>query len=182
MQEDYVFIDFEASGLMPGSYPIEIGWAIASRHDDTIVTGSKLIRNDDWLDELHLWDYQAEDVHKINRNGLMMLGVSPVSAILAFEKAIDGRTLVLSDAPSYDGRWLHMLYDAAGRTCPVRVDNWSIAFDSEDTDERKFEYYSKPHVLEKIAPHTHRAEQDALSMATLWRLTRRQSGYTPKTF
>lgn len=168
------FIDFEASGLMAGSFPIEAGWAIARVGEERPATGSVLVRHDPWLDRLDLWDPRAEDVHHIDRRGLMLLGRPAAEAAAAMAEALRGFDTVFTDNGQWDGRWCRMLFEAAGLPMPFAVKDWRVLFDDgPGTDEVAFERLHAKQGIAKIAPRTHRAADDAYSMAMLWLLTRR---------
>src|SRR3546814_1795139 len=63
-------IDFEASGLGEGTYPIEVGLAVWHGPDTPIRTWSTLIApTPDWVAR-GVWKSEAESVHKIDRGSL----------------------------------------------------------------------------------------------------------------
>lgn len=104
------FLDCEASGLT--GFPIEIGFARVLQ-DRSIVTESKLIRHDEWLDELQLWDWQAEQIHKISRSNIMKFGRSVIEVARWLNSELAGR-IVLIDSVK-DQAWVDMLFAAAGQ-------------------------------------------------------------------
>jgi hypothetical protein len=171
------FIDFEASGLMAGSFPIDAGWSIARRGSKKPVAASMLIRHDPWMERVDLWSWQAVDIHRIDRRALLMLG-KPVEVVAgAMADALKDFAVVYTDNAEFDGRWAKMLFDAAGVPMPFVVKDWRILFNAEDddTDEMEFERLHAKGGIAKVAPRTHRAKDDALSMAMLWWLTRRKA-------
>jgi hypothetical protein len=169
------FIDFEASGLMPGSFPVEAGWAIARRGRRKPLASGMLIRHDPWMQRVDLWDPLAVDIHHIDRRALMMLGKHASVVAQAMADALKDFPVVFSDNGEWDGRWCRMLFDAAGVPMPFQVKDWRVVFnDGPDTDEVEFERLHAKGELFKIAPRTHRAKDDAFSMAMLWWLTRRK--------
>jgi hypothetical protein len=106
------FVDCEASGLGPDSYPIEIGWCLA----DSGMTGSGsclIVPAPSWTS----WDPEAERVHQISRYVLQAGGVSVSRAADALSKATHGRALFADS--SHDSGWVGRLFDAAGRQPPI---------------------------------------------------------------
>ena len=101
-----VFIDFEASSLERGSFPIELGWVT----EDGTGT-SVLIRPEPGWRE---WSPQSQAIHGISRADLARDGIPAAEAALLASDAFDGNT-VLADRPAWDGAWLNMLLAAAGR-------------------------------------------------------------------
>ena len=101
----HVFLDFEASSLKAGSYPIEVGWA---REDGE--TEAHLIRPaPGWLD----WDATAEAVHKIEHDLLLTEG-EPYDAVARRVLEALAPHQVFVSAPSWDGKWMSVLLRAAG--------------------------------------------------------------------
>lgn len=106
-------LDFEASGQGPHGYPIEV--AIAD-----VATGKTLewliAPTPAWL-ETGMWEAEAEAVHGIARAEIIAhgRGVADVTAELT---AHTRGAQVLSDAPTYDTKWLHDLYRATGAEPP----------------------------------------------------------------
>ena len=106
-------LDFEASGTDPRGYPIEI--AIAD-----VATGKTLewliAPTPAWL-ESGVWEAEAEAVHGIARAEIIAHGRS-VNDVTAELTAHTRGAQVLSDAPSFDTKWLHDLYRATGAEPP----------------------------------------------------------------
>jgi hypothetical protein len=102
-----IFIDFEASGLHQGSYPIEVGWC---SHD--LRTGwSSLIRPEpEWIQTG--WSFMGETLHRISKDQALSAGraVKDVAQRLNVDLADQQ---VMTDSPEWDSRWLWRLYDAA---------------------------------------------------------------------
>ena len=101
-----VFIDFEASSLERGSFPIELGWVT-----EMGVGTSVLIRPEPgW----RKWSPQSQEIHGISRDDLERDGIPAAEAARLAGAAFNGKT-VLADEPAWDGAWLNMLLSAAGR-------------------------------------------------------------------
>lgn len=97
-------LDIEASGFGPDSYPIEIGFSLA--------TGERfctLIRpHPSW----HHWDADAERIHGINRSLLLRTGVDLQRVCQQLNRRLRGRTLY-SDGWVCDKTWLNRLFHIA---------------------------------------------------------------------
>lgn len=100
-----VFLDFEASSLSPRSYPIEVGWVFEDGRSE-----SHLIRPaPGWTD----WDHAAEAVHHIPHATLLRDGRPHDWVAARMLDQLAGQDLRAS-APSWDGKWLSVLFRAAG--------------------------------------------------------------------
>lgn len=113
---DLIIMDVEASGLGPGSWPIEVGLAWFGA--GAVRTWSSLIRPEPGWDP-EAWDPVAEEIHGISREELTR---APAAWTVATEllSRVAGRT-VFSDAPGHDGRWVRMLLDAQPAPAGVRI-------------------------------------------------------------
>lgn len=97
------FVDFEASGIAPDSYPIEV--AVVSSD----ITFHALIRPMDyWL----FWSFDAQDMHGISREDLHRDGTATVVLAARLNQLFSGQVLC-SDSPQ-DGFWFDTLYEAVG--------------------------------------------------------------------
>ena len=85
----YNFIDVEASGFGAGSYPIEVGLAMTSGQ-----MHCTLIRpEDNWLH----WNVEAESLHGITRDILLVNGKSPLKVAMLVNEWLDGETVYTED-------------------------------------------------------------------------------------
>lgn len=112
------FVDFEASSLLPGNFPIEVAWV-----DMHGAGESHLIRpTEEWLDGGRGWSHQSEAVHGISLDVLMRDGEPPerVARRAAEILAVVGN-IVCSDAPGYDGGWMETLLAEGGQQRLVRL-------------------------------------------------------------
>lgn len=98
-------IDIEASGLGPGTYPIEIGYVLADGRAECLLVKPE--------PEWRRWDARAERLHGISRATLMKRG-RPVRDVAEQLNRIFAGTTVYSDAWGNDQTWLALLFDAAG--------------------------------------------------------------------
>lgn len=97
------FIDFEASGIAPDSYPIEVAVVFPGGEYQA------LIKPVSYWDH---WSYDAQDMHQITREQLIAEGTPPLEVARAMNRLFDGKILC-SDNPA-DCFWLDALYEAAG--------------------------------------------------------------------
>jgi len=154
--EMFIFIDFEASGLGPRSWPIEIGLAWIEGAD--IRTWSSLIcPAPDW--DMDSWDPQSAQVHRIL---LEELAGAPSAKAVATEAAmlISGKT-VCSDAPQFDERWAKRLFLEMPQAVPFRI------FDTYNAFDYVLSSVGMDHAYEMLARHRapHRAGPDAARYA-----------------
>lgn len=144
-----IILDFEASGFGGGSYPIEVGVAMADGS-----THCMLIRPEpEWT----RWEMDAERIHGIRREDLLTHGV-PVDVVC---QRLDGwlrGQQVYSDAWGHDHTWLHQLYDAANR-----VPGFRLASLRQLLAEHELPYWepARRDVMQGTQATRHRASTDA---------------------
>lgn len=106
---DVYFIDVEASGLGPESWPIEVG--LAWIEGDAVVSDSRLIQpHPTW--SRSAWSPESAAVHGITWETLEGEG-RPVAEVADWLIAT-ARGHVVSDAVAFDERWIGTLFHAAG--------------------------------------------------------------------
>ena len=103
-------IDFEASGIAPDSYPIEVAVVFPGGEYQA------LIRPASYWD---LWSFDAQDMHGLSRVQLILEGTPPLAVAKEMNQRFDGKTLC-SDNPA-DCFWLDVLYEAAGIEASLEV-------------------------------------------------------------
>jgi len=107
-------IDIEASGFGRNSYPIEIGYV---RGDGQ--AWCTLVRPDaDWTH----WDPQAEALHHIAREVLLLHGRHALDVARRLNDALAERT-VYCDGWAHDYTWLATLFEAAGLAPRFRLES-----------------------------------------------------------
>ena len=153
------FIDLEASGLGPKSWPIEVGWGFHGWPARSLLIKPHAA----W--SLEAWEKTAEELHRISPDRLIRDG-TPVLEIALVLNAAFANANVYSDSPSFDGFWLYRLYEAAGVRSNFRLHNIAELI-SELTDLAPEEMTRRASIQE---PHTHRAEQDVRHMQVLYQL------------
>lgn len=108
------FIDVEASGFGPDSWPVSVAWC-----DHTGEIRKLLVRP---LPSWTHWDEQAERVHGLTRARVELEGSAPAEVAAHLEADLKGM-LAFSDAPDFDAGWLAALYRGLGRQTPFSLDN-----------------------------------------------------------
>jgi hypothetical protein len=143
------FVDFEASGIAPDSYPLEIAVVAADFEYQALIRPVYY-----WTH----WSFDAQDMHGISRENLFAIGLEPSLIAAELNVRFEGARLC-SDSPQ-DGFWLDTLYEAAGVEATFELLPLESFVGRSGADEI---YRLLPH------RHTHRALPDAqaLMMATL---------------
>ena len=154
-------LDFEASALGEGSYPIEA----AVVHCSTLEGRSWLIRpSPRWLSEGR-WSKEAADLHHISLRELLANG-TPIAQVAAeLAECCRGKN-VLCDGGEHDQRWLTTLFAAAGKNVPFLMGDFDsfVSKLEQDVDGCRDE------LSEIHYPNHHRALPDAQSLAEKLRL------------
>jgi hypothetical protein len=101
----HVFLDFEASSLADQSYPIEVGWVFEDGRGEAHLIKPVAA----WTD----WNPRAEALHRISREELAAHG-EPVEVVAHRVLEQLSAHPVYVSAPSWDGKWLSVLFRAAG--------------------------------------------------------------------
>lgn len=103
-----IFLDFEASSLMRGSFPIEVGWALPNGD----VEAHLIVPAVGWTE----WSPKSEAIHGLSLDYLIREGrpVAEVAArVLEVFSAPDA--IVASDNPRWEQMWLNRLMRVADR-------------------------------------------------------------------
>ena len=153
------FIDLEASGLGPASWPIEVGWCFPDNEPEALL----IAPSEEWSDEA--WDNQAEALHGVSQKTLRKNG-QPVNQVCQrLNKALTGVD-VFSDAPDWDGFWLYRLFSAAGVKQGFGLKDFGELL-GEFAPEKISAAVSS---ASETAPHSHRAREDVLHMKAVYQL------------
>ena len=142
-------LDFEASGLGRGSYPIEVGYVLSDGH-----SACMLIRPEpDWQG----WDPHAEQLHGISRAHLLRHGRSVAEVARCLNHSLAGKTLY-SDAWGNDQSWLALLFECAGLSAHFRLESLRMLLSEVQAEvwNRAREDVARTSRLER-----HRASSDA---------------------
>ena len=156
------FIDLEASGLGPNSWPIEVGWGYPGA-----APAACLIKPDEaWT--LDAWSQEAEALHGITSTELIKAGESAPIVCKQLNAALKG-CLVYSNAPDWDGFWLYRLFSAGKLKQEFDLLDFRLAFDALGVALTPAMFDE----ANKIAPHIHRAAADVSHMQAVYRLAQR---------
>ena len=149
-----ITIDFEASSLDEGTYPIEVGVCRWTAADQPIEGWSALLVPIPAWREHGSWSAASQEIHGIHREELEH-GLSPTDAIVALN-AITGGHPAFCDGGGHDFHWARMMARASG----VRP-TWPIGdFDHVGTLLDPPGYARMVAWLDRAAPR-HRARDDA---------------------
>ncbi|KAA0982637.1 hypothetical protein FQ192_31000 [Pseudomonas sp. ANT_J12] len=97
------FVDFEAPGIAPDSYALEVAVVFPGGEYQT------LIKPASYWDH---WSYDAQDMHYLSREQLINQGQPSLAVAQEMNRLFDDKTLC-SDNP-VDCFWLDVLFEAAG--------------------------------------------------------------------
>lgn len=105
-------VDFEASSLLPGSFPIEVAWVSQSGQGEHY-----LIRpHPEWLEGgCPGWSREAEAIHGISLDSLVRDG-TPIERVAAraAKVLLAPGAVAYADQPEWDGEWLDALLGYGG--------------------------------------------------------------------
>lgn len=150
MTEYPIILDIEASGFGSGSYPIEIGVALAD--------GRLLARLIKPLEHWTHWQQSAEDIHGISRQRLLEEGVEPREIAMELNSLLENKT-VYTDGWGVDRSWLALLFYESRVIQRFRLESiYSLL--SEEQLEGWAEHRESVLKLTGMVPH--RAGTDAL--------------------
>jgi hypothetical protein len=154
-------LDVEASGFGPGSYPIEVGWALPDGR-----TGCVLVRPaTHWTH----WDDAAERVHGIDRAMLLEHGRPPVDVALRLNAELGG-LVVYCDAWGHDYPWLATLYEEAGLAPAFRLEPAARLL--RDTQLGQLDEAHR-RAFDELSVQRHRASNDARALQRALRMLQR---------
>lgn len=149
-------LDFEASGLGPKTYPIEVGIAIWEAPDKPIQTWASLINPiQDWIENGD-WQENAERIHNIARSSLVD-GITPTQALENLNSILGNDAHAYCNGDRHDRHWMEQLSKAAGDLPVIVLEDlddilYSLTVEQYDTFQ---DYCSKN-------PAPHRAGPDAI--------------------
>lgn len=141
------FIDFEASGIAPDSYPIEVAVVFPGGEYQVLIQPAS------YWDH---WSHDAQDMHQLTRDQLISEGQTPLAVAQAMNDLFDGKILC-SDNPA-DCYWLDVLYEAAGIEATFEVKPIEALVGREAASE----------ILKRLPVRKgHRALQDVQALRTV---------------
>lgn len=102
MERPSFFIDFEASGIAPDSYPIEVAVVSSETSFNSLIKPARY-----WTH----WSFDAQDMHGLTQDHLLQEGDTPVAVARNMNQLFSGQVLC-SDSPQ-DSFWFDVLFEAA---------------------------------------------------------------------
>ena len=148
-------IDFEASGLGIGTYPIEVGVALWPSAEDRATVWSTLIRPaPEWVRDGD-WHEAGQKIHGISPHDLEH-GMDPVDVMAHLNAMLQDVGVVHCDGGKHDAHWMTTLRIAAG--VPARFVLGSISAIIRHSTPDQWEAYE---AWQKAHPVPHRAGPDA---------------------
>jgi hypothetical protein len=159
VKQSIVFLDFEASGLLGPTWPVEVGYASSCGCEDAFL----LARQQEW--SLAGWDRNAAQLHGISLDDLDERGLAPEAALGRLDRALEDK-IVVSDAPDFDNFWLDRIAEAAGRPAGFRIADWESVLPSAQSREERAALIHSARARER---QIHRAGADARVMRAVWR-------------
>lgn len=158
-----LFLDFEASSLSSASWPIEVGISrlLEGRR---IITQSKLIKpRPEWPEDD--WNPESEKIHGIKLSELNAGEAADAVSQWLLNEAES--SVLVSDAPEYDQKWLDRLLGHPGPQIACFDDILWSAFSEEGVvSPGRLHRAYKNMRYRKV---THRAGEDAANLCCAWR-------------
>lgn len=166
--DNVLCLDFEASALGPGSYPIEVAVADCASGE----CRSWLIKpTPDWISS-GMWSEASAAIHKIPFSDLSEHGQPAEQVATELTSCCIGKT-ALCDGGAHDWRWLVTLYATLGQRPPFQLsDHRAFAWDLARRSGRRPELAVERSEWEALSrlPTMHRAGPDAHRLAESLRL------------
>lgn len=144
-----IIIDVEASGFGLGSYPIEIGVALADGAGECLLVAPE----PHWQH----WDNEAHQLHGLDRELLVLHGRRVDQVALRLNQLL-ARQTVYSDAWGNDSSWLALLFDAAELLPTFQLDTIRRLLSESQTSQW---HVVKQAVINSVDFPRHRASNDA---------------------
>ncbi|MSR13532.1 MAG: hypothetical protein EXR86_03010 [Gammaproteobacteria bacterium] len=152
-------IDVEASGFGRGSYPIEVGVALANGE-----IACFLIKP---LPEWTHWTSEAEALHGISR-GLLLTRGRPAAEIALELNSLLGSRVIYSDAWGFDSSWLALLHASCEIPASYRIDALTRLL----SEAQQIAWADlKNNARVQLQLNRHRASADALVLQRAYRLS-----------
>jgi len=166
--ENVVCLDFKASALGPGSYPIEAAVVCC----ETTVGAAWLIKpTEEWRTN-GIWSQHASDLHKLAISDLMARGEPVEKVARELNNRCRGKA-VICDGGKHDRRWLLTLFHAIRDEPSFELEDYrSFAEELAERCGRRPDIAIMRSELEAMSrfPLLHRAGPDARRLAETIRL------------
>jgi hypothetical protein len=144
-----LFLDFEASGLHPDSYPIEVAIFGAA--------GSPYQRLIKPVAYWAHWSYDAQDLHQIEREQLLQAGTEVSVVAQELNQQFANKRLWVDN--NHDTFWMDVLFEAAG--CEPLFEVMNLMHVLSEDQQLAF----RRHLPVKTV---HRALPDAMNLSQAW--------------
>jgi hypothetical protein len=163
--KNIVFLDCEASGLDPNSYPIEIGFAWING-----LTENYLVKPSDNWKSNKTWNPESEKIHKISMDTLLKDG-SDGRKVALWVKEIFSKNLIFSDNPAYEAMWIKTLFEEYYIHSDIKIlnSNQLVNFVFNKINKNWDDFRDLKEKVNEKFPYTHRASEDALCWAMIIR-------------
>jgi hypothetical protein len=122
IKRQVALIDVKASGLMSGSFPVEVGYltySLDALGNWAPRTTSYLVKPDPFWSLTH-WDSFAEQMHGLSHHHLRRFGEDCKSIAAHLQADLAGH-LVFTDAPEHDAQWLDVLHASGMRPRTYKI-------------------------------------------------------------
>lgn len=144
-----LFLDLEASGIHPDSYPIEVGI-----FGEAGLSFACLIKPADYWQH---WSHDAQDLHQIDRHQLIDEGI-PTSLVAQELNALFAGKILWAES-DMDALWMEVLFESAGYEQQFEVRNLMNAL-----PQAQWQAF-RSHRSSCVA---HRALEDAKHLSQAW--------------
>lgn len=111
----FSFFDVEASGLMRGSFPVNIGWSLYGAAYSVLIKPYE-----GWNEDK--WDTVAQSIHGMSIQYLRRHGKDVRSVARILNEALHGQT-VYCDSSSRDAEWTDMVFAAANSRRAFQIES-----------------------------------------------------------
>lgn len=152
-------MDFEASGLGPDSYPIEVGYCLED--GERYCTLIRPVKG--WSH----WDDTAEQLHGIPRKTIMDVGLDVKDVAKELNQRLAGKTLY-SDAWVVDKTWFNQIFAIAG--CDPSFELRAIEHIQTECQYLNWDDV-RSNVIRQSKERRHRASVDAQIIQTVYQQT-----------
>ncbi len=185
MLEEYPrFVDLEASGLHWSGFPIEVAWNDPDGEIHSYLIDPALVT--DWDENNPIaWALASQDVHGITKQILYEQGSTPQEVAERLNQGLKG-SIVLSDAPNFDERWLDQIFEQSDIDRRFFVQDIIPELDKlRSLDEAVWDIRSRIARAEAVVEQycigrglpRHRAENDVIRHLLLYQLLYKQREY-----
>ncbi|MDN3519273.1 hypothetical protein QWY84_16785 [Aquisalimonas lutea] len=168
------FLDIEASGLEPGSFPVEIAWSL---RDGTI--NGALVRPHPEFD-MDSWDPRAEELHGLSIDYLEQHGEDAGVIISRLRAGTQGAPMYC-DAIAFDPHWLEILWMVSGAWIargdyPRLLAAYELFSDVSEAPIQAMERLREAISRDDRSLRPHRAKDDVRALLTAYLMRKKNPG------